>query len=269
MFLFNMSKIIAGEDDAQNINKLSEFSPWDGENYHYIKYLPTQNQGEGSSQNAGLTKLKNIAAVRQSWQRDLCKTRTDSTFVKSHWILRPAFGQNSIDYSISLGAVYCVRNPLDVAVSLAAFFVKPIDSVVQLMGLTDAFLAGKDATDYLGSWSEHVVSWSKQTNLNVCVVRYEDLLCDPELWFGVISRHVFSPPPTVEQVRRAIHRSSFGTLKTQEQQHGFSERPGGSFFRSGRSGEWRRILASQHVRQIVNDHSQQMARFGYDKALQA
>jgi hypothetical protein len=270
MFLFNLSQIIEGDDAEQNLDKLSEFSPWDGETSRYAKYLPAQDQLRGFPQtrDAAWTRLKNLAAVRQSWQRDLCNGLTGPIFVKTHWIDKPVFGNAAIDYSVSLGGIYCVRNPLDVLVSLADFFDAPIDSIAQLMGQQDAFLGGNDAVDYLGTWSEHVISWSKQENLNVCVVRFEDLLENPELWFGVMARHVFNPPPTVEQIRRAIHRSSFDRLRTQEQQQGFVGMPSRSFFKRGRAGEWRRVLASHHVNQIVNDHGQQMARFGYDNKLQ-
>jgi hypothetical protein len=268
MFLFNLSKIIAGEDKEQNINKLLEFSPWDGENVHYLKYLPPQSQGEAvpKDREAALARLASIASVRQNWQRELCANRSGPVFVKTHWILRPGFGYSSIDYSISRGGIYCVRNPLDVAVSLSKFFNQPLNSVIQLMGHPDAFLAGGAATDHLGSWSEHVACWTRKRGLNICVVRYEDLLTDPELWFGTIARHVFEPAPTADQVRRAVHRSAFEMLRSQEQQYGFSEMPGGKFFRGGRSGEWRSSLSSAHISQITGDHSKQMARFGYTNA---
>jgi hypothetical protein len=55
-------------------------------------------------------------------------------------------------------------------------------------------------------------------------------------------------------------------LRSQEQQHGFSEMPGGKFFRGGRSGEWRSSLSSAHISQITGDHSQQMVGFGYSNA---
>jgi hypothetical protein len=265
MFLFNVSQIMAGHDKEQNINSLSGFSPWDGENDHYAKYLDTQSLAAAIPQNRAeaVAKLKTIASVRQHWQRDLCNTRVGPTFVKTHWLLEPAFGHGSFDFARSRKGIYCVRNPLDVAVSLAAFVNQPMDSIVRLLGQVGAFIAAEKATDYFGSWSEHVVSWSQQNDLDVCIVRYEDLLGDPDLWFSVISRRVFTPPPTREQVQAAIHRSTFDLLKSQEQKYGFLEMPGGRFFRAGRAGEWRESLESRHAAQIAHDHKRWMAHFGY------
>lgn len=269
MFLLNLVKILGGDERIQHIHTLPEFSPWDGLHRHYLKYFAETQPPEGIPQDkfAAFAKLTSIASVRQGWQRDLRNSRVGPIFVQTHWVLGSAFGYELFDYSSSLGGIYCIRNPLDVALSLAAFLHKPTPSIVQLMAQEEAFLAAENATDYLGSWTENVVSWTRQRKLDVCVVRYEDLLDNPQVWFEAIARHVFKPSPTADQVRRAFQRSAFGVLKTQEQLEGFPDMPGGKFFRSGRKGEWKAAMASRDVHQIFKDHGEQMARFGYGQAL--
>jgi hypothetical protein len=67
-------------------------------------------------------------------------------------------------------------------------------------------------------------------------------------------------------LKRAIERSSFARLQSQEKEKGFRERPpnaDGNFFREGRAGQWKQVLTSAQVERIVRDHGEQMRRFGY------
>jgi hypothetical protein len=96
-------------------------------------------------------------------------------------------------------------------------------------------------------------------------MRYEDLLAEPSETFAALARHLlidFTP----RQLRKAIERSSFARLQAQEREKGFRERPKVSvqnFFREGRAGQWKEVLTPAQVERIVQDHGEQMRRFGY------
>jgi hypothetical protein len=97
------------------------------------------------------------------------------------------------------------------------------------------------------------------------VMRYEDMLADSAKAFGALARHLLLNP-TPAQLETAIERSSFEKLQAQEKEKGFRERPDRAtqnFFREGRVGQWKEVLTQAQIDRIVNDHGEQMQRFGY------
>ena len=180
---------------------------------------------------------------------------------------RPVFPPNA-----TAGAVYILRNPLDVAVSFAHHYGVDLDTAVARMGDPEHALArtrddrgpGLQLRQRLGSWSDHVRSWTEQATVPVHVVRYEDMHADPETVFaGAAAFLGFDPDP--DAVRRAVQMSSFAKLRAQEDAHGFREivTQGARFFREGRSGGWRDRLDRRHVAALTADHGPLMQRFGY------
>ena len=171
----------------------------------------------------------------------------------------------------TLGAIYIVRHPLDVAPSLAAHWGCSIDEAISAMGRSEQWLmspAGallRQVPQRLLSWSEHVESWVDAPGLRREVVRYEDMVSDPQMSFTRCAAFLGLPsdPASIDE---AVRFSSFRELARQEGQSGFLERPGrivGPFFRRGESGGWRDTLSRDQVRQIVADHGAVMRRFGY------
>ena len=114
------------------------------------------------------------------------------------------------------------------------------------------------------SWSKHVLSWTRNPNPALFVMRYEDMLDDPVASFGALARHLLLYP-TPQQLSRAVEQSSFAVLRQQEEEKGFRERSpkAEKFFRVGRAGQWREVLTTQQIDRIVEAHGEQMQRFGY------
>jgi sulfotransferase family protein len=115
-----------------------------------------------------------------------------------------------------------------------------------------------------GSWSQHVLSWTRKPHRAIYVMRYEDMLHEPKKTFGALARHLLFKPDDA-QLADAIDRSSFERLREQEEKDGFRERPEKAerFFREGRTGQWKDVLTPQQVQRIVDAHGEQMQRFGY------
>ena len=177
---------------------------------------------------------------------------------------RPLFSERATS-----GAIYLIRNPLDVAVSYAHHRAEAVDDTIRAMSREDAMLAGSDKPgnllpQKLLSWSAHVCSWLDQPTLKVHVVRYEDMVREPLTAFLAIVRFArLGVDP--RRVRQAVEFSSFERLQSQEAAHGFCEKQPTalSFFREGRAGAWREHLTAPQVRQVVVDHREIMRRFGY------
>jgi Sulfotransferase domain len=264
MYLFNLVKILHGIDSEQHINLLHCFSPSDANRIYYGKHLKWNSQAS----------IQDIAPVRRLVQQDIAAESDDFStnsnglvFAKTNWFLGKLFDHSTIDFSIATGALYIVRNPLDVAVSLAHHMNAPIDSAIDFMCTENAWFGdGDSAAVMTGSWSHNVKSWTQNPRPDICVVRYEDLLADAELWFNVLTRHIFrNHTPAAHQIRQAIERCSFEHLQAQEQIDGYVHRPRGieRFFREGRAEQWKDALTREQVVRIVDNHREQMERFGY------
>jgi hypothetical protein len=67
------------------------------------------------------------------------------------------------------------------------------------------------------------------------------------------------------RIERAVKHTSFQTLSSLEQKHGFVEAVDEKtrFFFKGRANQWREALSRERVQRIVDAHRRQMARFKY------
>ncbi|WP_421726532.1 sulfotransferase domain-containing protein [Bauldia sp.] len=207
-----------------------------------------------------------IAFARPKVQQAMVDEEDRVIFVKTHSFLGRVFDQPLINRAVSSGAIYIVRNPLDVAVSLQSYLGVSLDSAIRSMGasLNASPTVEIRAQEIWGSWTENVGSWTTNSPPVVHVVRYEDLLADTRNQFDAIVRHL-RLDVTPEQVEEALALSSFDRLQAQEAATGFIERPSysGQFFRAGKAGQWRDVLSPEQIDRIVSDHGEQMSRFGY------
>lgn len=191
--------------------------------------------------------------------------------IKTHeaWTLT-ADGEPLLGSEVTLGAVYLLRNPLDVAVSAAEHWRCSLDAAIERMGAPDAALAGSrtrlrpHVRQRLLSWSQHVRSWTDGAVPNVLVLRYEDLLADTEAQFARAAAHL-GLATDAARIARAVQHSRFEELARQERAQGFRERPPETrrFFGRGRAGGWRDALSPAQVARLVGDHGELMRRFGY------
>lgn len=169
-----------------------------------------------------------------------------------------------------LGALYILRNPLDVVASAANHWHCSLDQAIEHMADHRFCLANSrkklpdQVRQQMLSWSEHVLSWVDAPDLNCRVIRYEDMLANPAHTFTAAARFLRLPTDPV-RIEKAICFSDFKELSRQETDHGFKERPHhtAQFFRAGKSGDWRTRLSAQQVARIIADHGEVMRRFGY------
>jgi len=179
-------------------------------------------------------------------------------------------GSTLISLQATRGAIYFLRNPLDVAVSFAHHGACDIDTIIERMA-DDAycFSSRPDRIDNqlrqrLLSWSAHVTSWVERLGDRLHLMRYEDMLRDPLDTFTRATRFARLPdsPARIEQ---ALRFSDIGELQQQERDHGFREKnqKAESFFRQGKANSWQEVLTDRQIRRIISDHRTVMRRFGY------
>ena len=90
-------------------------------------------------------------------------------------------GVPTINTEATAGAIYLVRNPLDIALSLAPHMGISVDEAITMMAKVDYHTAITADTAFavIGSWSQTVASWIETTSRSVLVVRYEDMIATP------------------------------------------------------------------------------------------
>ena len=207
-----------------------------------------------------------VAKLRLKVQRHLAGSRDDSIFVKTHAALMPMCGQPAFDMSVSAGAIYIVRNPLDIVASYARHAGLDHDATITLMSTPGHMLPRTDdlAEFVQGGWSQNVASWTAQPSPAIHIVRYEDLIDDTEATFAAVCRFL-TLDVTPESLARAAAHSRIDVLRRLEDEGGFQERTKSQarFFGDGRSGGWRDVLSDDQAARLVDRHRAQMARFGY------
>jgi hypothetical protein len=170
------------------------------------------------------------------------------------------------------GAIVIVRDPRDIALSLANHRGTTVDDAITFLNDTNAEFSGeldglpRQLRQKLLGWSQHVASWLEQCDIPTHLIRYEDLAVDTAgVLHGALSFAGISV--TDEAIERAVRFSQFAVLQQQERESGFYEAPrpfrGNVFFRRGQSGGWRDELMSGHVARIEAEHGAMMRRLGY------
>jgi aryl sulfotransferase len=194
-------------------------------------------------------------------------------YCKAHdcYRLTPA-GEPLFPTKVTRGAVYVVRDPRGVAVSLAHYTGHSIDAEIARMADAQASFASSEdrlheqLQQRVRTWSDHVESWL-EAPFPVHVARYEDMHADPAAAFGAIARFL-DLPHDPERIASAVAAASFSRLREQERASGFVERPrrAVAFFREGRVDGWRDALTPAQVARIERAHGRMMLRLGYESA---
>lgn len=207
-----------------------------------------------------------IAALRPQVHAAIAQRAQGTRFVKTHNMAGSFDGHPLHNWQVSAGAIYVVRNPLDVAVSMAHHFGLGLDEAIERLADENVATAN-DAlfvSQILGSWSLHVKGWADMANERVLVLRYEDLLEKPLKAFTKVAKLVGLGQDRA-RVERAIRHAGFQNLAAMEKKHGFAEASGhgARFFRKGRVNEWREALTREQIERVIAAQREQMQRFGY------
>lgn len=193
-------------------------------------------------------------------------------FVKTHdAYTHTSEGVPLLGTGVAQGAILLVRDPRDVAVSLAHHIGQTIDHAIEFMARPDASFGG--ARDRIGiqlrqqlpGWSGFYRSWIGQQDIPVHIVRYEDL--HARALDTIAGAFAFAGITASEaEIELAWRFSNFRNLHAQEAQSGFKERARsqpGPFFRRGMADAWRDELSSAQAALVCAHHGPMMEEFGY------
>lgn len=244
-------------DSPVPINQIRRFAIADSSAELYGKLAPT-----------GFNPADPVAhlRLRDRVLRAIAGNGADMNFVKSHNINGTVFGTELIVRRFTRAAVYIVRNPLDVAISYARHFGMTPARACQSISRPGNTTAGGAANvkQFLGSWAEHVLSWTRTADFPVHVMRYEDMKADPHGCFRSLLGQL-GIPVDHERLDRAVSFSSFEELQRQETADGFVEASKNAerFFHSGTTGQWQGVLTEDDIATVRGANEAAMRTYGY------
>jgi len=201
----------------------------------------------------------------------LSGTTKGDLFVKSHDAYMPAAsGENMFPVEVTRAAIYFIRNPFDLTLSFANHLALSPDATAEKICDSNFVIAASkkkfnpQIRQRLLSWSGHINSWTTQADFPLLVVKYEDMLSDPEKEFKKIL-HFLEIDYSEENYHKSLLLSSFENLKKMEKERGFKEKPSHckSFFHVGKSGYFRNILSEKSIKMIIKAHHEILIKYNY------
>ena len=236
-------------------------------------YTDYETRPERFSELAGRPSIElgvaEIAALRSDVHALIARHAQGTRLLMTHNFCGSFEGHPLFNWQVTAGAIYVVRNPLDVAVSMTHHYGLTLDEAIERLG-DDRVASVNDnvaVSHLIGSWSTHVSGWAEMAQRaegKVIVLRYEDLLEKPAKHFARAAK-LIGLGNDKARIERAVKHTSFQTLSALEQKHGFVEAVDEKtrFFFKGRANQWREALSREQVQRIVSDHREQMQRFKY------
>src|SRR5215472_9365498 len=128
-FLHNLVHVTSGQTQAQKINELDHFSAHSAGKPLFQEVVGFDLTDKHRDE---------IAAARARVQQNMADAVEGLIFLKTHQAIVIDRGHPTINFAVTAGAIYIVRNPLDVAISYAHHLGQSIDRSINLMNSQNA-----------------------------------------------------------------------------------------------------------------------------------
>lgn len=215
-----------------------------------------------------VSKLKpvDIGEKRPDFLLRACQQSKNDIIMRSHLLQTDWAEQATFHPNFSRAAVIVVRDPRDIAISLAADMKMPIDAAIANMAQPQFALLSKGTTPQpIGSWSRNVMSWLVRPSMPRLFVRYEDLIENPRREFVRILMFM-NLKLDFEQFDKALAATTFEKMAEAEVANGYGQMHSeeNPFFRAGTAGQWKDGgLTLPQLQAIEQAHAQAMLIQGY------
>lgn len=190
--------------------------------------------------------------------------------IKTHNFCGSLNGHEFTNKQNTIGSIYIIRDPRDVAVSYALFAnISYEESVRLLLNENRISFVDKYYPEVRLSWKSHLNSWLSFPAPRL-LVKYEDLLKDTA---GILRNTIifinqfFNNKIIIDEdkITRVVNECNFSKLQNLEKEIGFDETfiKDNIFFRKGKERSWENILPEILIKQIENNFSKEMKKLNY------
>jgi len=216
-----------------------------------------------------VSKLKraDIGEKRPEFLMRACASAKADLVMRTHLMQTDWAGAPTFHPNFSRAAVVVVRDPRDLAISVAADMGMPIDSAIANMNQPQFALLSKGTTPQpIGSWTRNVLSWVLRPSMPRLVVKYEDLIENPRREFLRVLMFM-NLKLDFAQFDKALAATTFAKMVEAEKSddYGAMHNADKPFFRSGQAGQWREGgLTLAQIAAVEQANAQAMLMMGYD-----
>ena len=200
------------------------------------------------------------------------------TFLKTHSSFCKMFNRyNFTDLQNTLGVIYIVRDPRNVATSFARHNSKSVKDTVDIM--TNSLATGNEANQvetYLGSWNFNYNSWKVFKSSNIYhLLKYEDLIFNTKNSFKQVLNFINNNlkfPISIDdrKVEKVIDETKFSKMRDLEKKVGFDEAKINDntgkvvpFFNLGPKNNWKKNLDVDLSSKIEEAFREEMIELKY------
>ena len=197
--------------------------------------------------------------------QDYINLKKEMTFLKTHNALCTINNYSFANSKSSIGAIYILRDPRDVIISLSNHFNKTLGETLEIM-LSDSFWETETKfenfhSSIFGSWANNYRSWKNTNIFDSLIIRYEDMIQDPFNTFSKIIKYI-EKKTTISfdeaLIRKTIELTSFKNLQNKENIGEFKEAAHGIFFRRGEINQWKKNLPNKIIKKLEDSFSDVM-----------
>ena len=213
--------------------------------------------------------------IVKNWEamQDIINLNGKTNYVKTHNALCTINNTKFTSPKNTLGAIYIVRDPRDVLLSYSDYIGQDHNQTSDLMLKDDNYEKGEIKNvpynrALLGSWSNHYNSWKGYKEAKTIIVRYEDMIKNPDKTFLNVIEYINKLDNILvnkEKISHAINETNFKKLQNKEKKIGFEDNAGMGkmFFRKGKSGSWVSELDKKLAKKIEKTFESEMKELNY------
>lgn len=212
--------------------------------------------------------------IAKNWEamQDYINLNNKTNYVKTHNAMCTVGSFKFTTPRNTKGAIYLVRDPRDVLVSLAHHDGYDFEQTFEYLSSSYNFeypLSGgkRYKKTLMGNWADHYKSWKNFKSCKTLIVKYEDMVLDESNTFKKIINYLTEIDGTMfseEKLHKALKQTQFKELQKMERADGFSEKGKGEFFfRKGKIGGWKNDLSGDLVKKIEKVFYKEMVELGY------
>jgi len=224
--------------------------------------------------------FKDINIIKKNWIITQDKINLDGNikFLKTHNANCKIDDYQFTNNENTLAKIYIVRDPRNVITSISNHYSLNIKEAKNFILTNVALCSGNNNEDkenniatVLGSWGDHYNSWT-QNDKNLLIIRYEDLLDNPQLEIkriiNFISKYIKFEINN-KKISNIIQSTSFENLKNLEKKGTFKESPFNiekkkiNFFHLGKANNWKKKLDNKIKIEIENKFFNELSKLKY------